>query len=125
MADLTIPYALRTVDQNERHSTAVSRYRSLKHDTDLNPVILFTSADTEIGKKGDSVQNPYNDNIQQQMLSLLKEKNECSAYCFYVRRSSHNIATDIIKINIILTIEKKTTVGNEKMSRLFTTKSVP
>ncbi len=35
------------------------------------------------------------------------------------------IATDIIKINIILRIEKKTTVGNEKMSQLFTTKSVP
>jgi hypothetical protein len=42
--------------------------------------------------------------------------------CCY--RSSHS-ATDIININIILTIEKTTTVGNEKLSRQFKTKSVP
>jgi hypothetical protein len=56
MADLTIPEALRTVDRNERHSTAVSQYRSLKHDTDLNHSdTVHINTILKLGEKGGSV----------------------------------------------------------------------
>jgi hypothetical protein len=77
----------------------------------------------KLGKKGNQHKTPKMTTYSNRCCLCLR-KGMIEVLLQFLRPKGQVIsATDIININIILTIGKKT-VGNEKMSRHFTTKSV-